>query len=391
METIRNNISQGTLLTGKARTMPQGQSTAVYAILTISDIDNYGNRLQNYALQEMLKAYGPVTTIHCETKVDSQFGAFKARYRRQKAELKSYAKNVLGGDKKLNAQRWLKNLRFTNHLVPDRSISINSVDGLQIHNKNVTIKKIVIGSDQVWNYRWLTENDLRMRLGMFAPSEKIITYAASIGVSDIPENLQPIFQKGLQRIPAISVREDRAKELVKQVSDQDAIVVLDPTLMLTADKWRSICHGFVPDDDRYVLTYFLGKPSQEQEAVIQHYAQQKGIRTRRILDTRDPETFVAGPEDFVELFSKADFIFTDSYHACCFSIIFNKQFKVFDRAGHDGIANMNSRIETLFRQFHLENTMSNAELIRPIDYEEVNKLLHDYQLESQEWLTHALI
>ena len=56
-------------------------------------------------------------------------------------------------------------------------------------------------------------------------------------------------------------------------------------------------------------------------------------------------------EDCVELFSKAEYVFADSYHACCFSILFHRQFTVFNRAGTEGKASMNSRMETLFRLF----------------------------------------
>ena len=95
----------------------------------------------------------------------------------------------------------------------------------------------------------------------------------------------------------------------------DATVVLDPTLMLTANDWKTITEGFVTKDDKYVLTYFLGHPSDEQERNIQEYAKKHGCRIRRILDMRDPQTYLAGPQDFVELFSKAEYVFTDSYHA----------------------------------------------------------------------------
>jgi hypothetical protein len=114
--------------------------------------------------------------------------------------------------------------------------------------------------------------------------------------------------------------------------------------MLLPEQWSRIFRGFVPEHDKYVLTYFLGKASDEQESVIQGYAMSQGLRIRRILDYSDPETYVAGPQDFVELFAKADYVFTDSYHACCFSLIFEKDFKVFNCAGYEGSNSMSSRM-----------------------------------------------
>jgi hypothetical protein len=199
-----------------------------------------------------------------------------------------------------------------------------------------------------------------------------------------------IFENGLPGISHISVREDKAKELIQSVSDMDAEVVLDPTLMLTPGQWSKIFRGFVPEHDGYVLTYFLGKPSDEQEAVMQEYAESRGLRIRRIRDYSDPETYVAGPQDFVELFAKADYVFTDSYHACCFSLIFGKDFKVFNRSGFEGGKNMNSRMQTLMRLFGLADAMGDNTAIDRIDHDAVLAKLQKYREQSHSWLTQAI-
>ncbi len=160
--------------------------------------------------------------------------------------------------------------------------------------------------------------------------------------------------------------------------------------MLTSDKWLEITENFVPNNDKYILTYFLGRPSDEQENDIQTYAKAHGCRVRRMLDLRDEETYVAGPQDFVELFSKAQYVFTDSYHACCFSILFHKQFTVFNRAGMNGKSNMNSRMETLFRLFDLDSVMMDSGLAPEIDYEKVDHLLEENRRKSQNWLDKAM-
>ena len=242
----------------------------------------------------------------------------------------------------------------------------------------------------MWNYRWISQDDLCFRLCSFSCSKKNIAYAASFGVSEINDDSRLFFQKYLPRLKAISVREDRGAELVKEMTGLEATVVLDPTLMLAADKWLEITEDFVPDNDRYVLTYFLGRPSDEQERDIQLYAKEHGCRVRRMLDLRDKETYVAGPQDFVELFSKAQYVFTDSYHACCFSILFHKQFTVFNRSGMTGKSSMNSRMETLFRLFDLDSVMMDSGLAPEIDYVKVDRLLEQHRRESQAWLDRAM-
>ena len=105
---------------------------------------------------------------------------------------------------------------------------------------------------------------------------------------------------------------------------------------------------------------------------------------------RDKETYVAGPQDFVELFSKAQYVFTDSYHACCFSILYHKQFTVFNRAGMEGKASMNSRMETVFRLFDLDNAIMDDGLAPNIDYKKVDQLLTKHRTESRTWLSNAV-
>ena len=352
-------------------------------IVTINNYNNYGNRLQNYALSQLLLKSGTQHTIQLieekESSASLLMRSFLRRYRQ------------------LFLCRLVKNLdwiRFTHsYYFTKKYISKDSLPFLPKHGflKKVSYGRVVIGSDQVWNYLWLSKEDLALRLGSFVPDDvPVISYAASFGVSDVSDEVKPIFQKYLPRLKAISVREDRGAELVREMTGLDATVVLDPTLMLTADRWKSITRGFVPDCDRYVLTYFLGKPSDAQEQAIQEYAQAHGCRVRRILDLRDEETYVAGPQDFVELFQKAQYVFTDSYHACCFSILFHRQFTVFNRAGTEGKANMNSRMETLFRLFDLDSVVMDKGMAPQIDYEKVDRLFARHRAESRAWLDKAM-
>lgn len=360
-------------------------SNKISLILTINDNANYGNRLQNYALTSLISKYSNCTTIHFYKKCDT-FIEFLIRPI-------WYNFNLIHKFLKRNANQYCNSLAgyiFSKKYIYKSYYKLTFYKGLT-YNKAEHVSNIIIGSDQVWNYQWISEKDLALRLGSFVPDDiPIISYAASFGVSEVDDNVKPIFQKYLPRLKAISVREDRGAELVKEMTGLEATVVLDPTLMLDSKQWSSITRGFVPNDDRYVLTYFLGKPSDEQENTIKAYASVHGCRVRRILDLRDKETYAAGPQDFVELFSKAQYVFTDSYHACCFSILYHKQFTVFNRAGMDGKASMNSRMETLFRLFDLKSVVIDEGLAPRIDYEKVDQLLFRHRAESQAWLDKAM-
>lgn len=355
-----------------------------FCILTINDDYNYGNRLQNYALQELLKQYGSVTTARAYLNVSNE-PVLQQRLERQLSRLKARVKLLMGGQKRNNALRQLNFYNFTRDYVPDNLIYCTD-SGMFRTKSGMHIRKIILGSDQVWNYTFgLSINALKLRLGAFFPSEKLLSYAASIGLDNIDSEWTPIFHDCLNRIPTISVREETAKKLVESVSNQKATVVLDPTLMIPAEKWRNVFSGFVPDDDKYVLTYFLGKPSDNQERIIEQYAKEHGLRIRRINDLSDLETYPAGPREFVELFAKAQYVFTDSYHACCFSLIFNKDFKVYNR-NSKGMANMNSRMQTLFHLFNLDTDMYKEDELPVYDHAQLKARLADLQQQSQKWL-----
>lgn len=281
--------------------------------------------------------------------------------------------------------------QFTSRYVPTNRFEFTEFAGLKPKFKG-QYQIVVLGSDQIWNPNFMSTGELTLHLGAsFTNSAKLISYAASFGVASIQDTTKrAIFQKYLPRIADISVREDAGQRLVRELADCDATVVLDPTLMVPAEKWLSITRSFVPRDDRYVLTYFLGKPSDAQQGCINDYARQHGCRIRRILDSADRETYIAGPEDFVELFSKAQYVFTDSYHACCFSLLFHKQFTVFTRAGFTKTASMNSRMETLFRLFELDSVVADSGVASEIDYSHVDELLTVHRAESLQWLDNAM-
>lgn len=359
-----------------------------FLIITINDINNYGNRLQNYALENMLGQFGEATTVQMRMASDTSGMLYIRRIKDRLLPLRIVTSNMEMGGLAVRCAR-LRNFRqFSRHL-NNEYFELSNVRGLLPANKEVT--RYVIGSDQVWNYNWIGTDDLKLRLGYAFEGSKILTYAASIGVDTIDENLKEVFSKGWNRIGYISVREDSAANLVKLLSNRDVPIVLDPTLMLSCEQWSKVFTGFVPESDRYILTYFLGRPSADQEKVILSLANKLGVRVRRINDLHDRETYSAGPAEFVELFSKARYVFTDSYHACCFSILFNIPFKVFSRAGFSGASSMNSRMKTLFRLFELDDLMGEDAALPEFDWARVNKLLLQHRRESLAWLEGALL
>lgn len=143
--------------------------------------------------------------------------------------------NIVRGQKLLDLRRTRKCVAYTKRYIPDDRFTLIDYKGLTT-KQGATYNRVVLGSDQIWNYNWITKRDLGLALGPFTPAGcPVISYAASFGVSSIDEDAQAVFKQYLPKLKAISVREFRGAELVKEMTGLDATVVLDPTLMLTAD------------------------------------------------------------------------------------------------------------------------------------------------------------
>lgn len=116
----------------------------------------------------------------------------------------------------------------------------------------------VVGSDQVWRPAWVPS------FLEFVPRKKKVSYAASIGINVIPEDKKEFMRRGISDFNRISVREESAINLIKDLTGRDdAILLLDPVLLLTAQEWLAVAQKptWLKEKYRcgYVLTYHLGK------------------------------------------------------------------------------------------------------------------------------------
>ena len=95
-------------------------------------------------------------------------------------------------------------------------------------------------------------------------------------------------------------------------------------------------------------------------------------------------------ETWLRAFNDSEFVVTDSFHACVFSILFHKQFVVIGNPSR-GLA----RIHSLLSIFGLEDRLVSAqslniETLPPIDYAKVDVVLNQWRKESMAFLTSHL-
>lgn len=334
------------------------------AIVTIDDYINYGNRLQNYALTTLLKneGYNVVNGVRVYTKEEwiiRTNGKIKKMVKRMIpfALIKNKVVRVVPKRQGLLQKREEKFVDFINGYTTllEPVVEKKNRDAYKVLKKT-EIEYAIAGSDQVWNPCYEAKG---YEFISFMPAKRRLSFAASIGVENILEDDKEYFKKRLLEMKYLSVREERAAQIIRELTGREADITLDPTLLLEKEEWEKIVRKPQIDiKDKYICTYFLG----EIPDAVRIFAQEKAMAVYCLNNEQDPELFTIDPAEFLYMIKNAEYVLTDSFHAVAFSIKFNKEFYVFNRE-QKGVSNMFSRIETITKRFKLENRIQSREKI----------------------------
>ncbi len=260
----------------------------------------------------------------------------------------------------------------------------------------------VLGSDQVWHPINLGSHFYTMEwIPEHIPK---ITYASSFGVSEISRRQQKQVGNYLNRIDKISVREQKGAEIIRGLTGRSVPVVADPTILLAEEHWKYLFE--TTTEKNYILCYFLGgnRAGREYAERLKEKTKMK-ILTIPFMDEinkidfefGDIQLFDIGPGEFLSYIYNADYIITDSFHGTVFSVLFKRQFVVFNRFAESEKRSTNSRIDTLLENLNLlsRRVTSSGEMDielmdREIDYGSVSELLKIQRERSLDYLKKAL-
>lgn len=308
------------------------------AIVTIISY-NYGNRLQNYALQETLRKLNvQVETIPVEIKYNL------------KGKIKLWIKTIVAPVmKRYSGVCWDlfdQNIRWSRYTAADNDV------GTQYDY-------FVAGSDQIWNPNFEFNSDREFLT--FASKEKRIAYSASIGLDELPYNEIDRYKRHISAFKAVSVREKSAADIVESLGCIRPEVVLDPTMLLSVEQWKVVINqSKLRIQKRYAVAYFLGIRTAEFDSYITKKAAEMGIALIDIMNLPCDIKNKIGPAEFVSLLYNSEAVFTDSFHGTVFSILFHKPFIVFERPYEEGYGRMSSRLDTLLETFKLNERRVNS-------------------------------
>ena len=359
---------------------------------------NYGGLLQNYALQIILKRLGhtPIT-LDIPFKIEVNRKTFlldviKRIYRRYILHLPVYI-----------FEEWRYNRLYPVMMQNLQPFIDKYIDKIEIKDfnklQNEDFDVLLVGSDQVWRRKYMP--DIYKEYLKFAETWNVkrISYAASFGTEEWEYSNEETIEckRLLQKFNAVSVREKSGVALCNSYFGIKAMWVLDPTMLLKREDYIALFkETSFKIDKGGLLTYFLDE--RPENAILTNIiSKEKNLQPFCVnskyekLDSYPiTECVQLSMEFWLRGYYNAEFIITDSFHACVFSILFNKPFVVFGNVKR-GLSRFNSLLDMCGLQNRIiTNIESYYQLSSKIDWKKVNIIIEQERVKSLSFLEHAL-
>lgn len=345
-------------------------------IMTWHYYPNSGSALQAYALQTCLRSLGYLPQIINYR--SRKFGVYSLKFR-VKRTLKYYLQKLLNNNMFSFKRVYDPFLHFTTKYLYQTRLEQREENLASLCHD---FDAIICGSDQIWAPNVF--NPVYML--NFAPDNiSKISYAASIGLNIIPDNLRQSYRDYLQSFKKISVREQTGADLLKNNCNISAEVVLDPTLLINQCHWKNLETTKIQTDGKFIFCYFLNA-NHGYTDLVQEYAMRHNLKVVGYSANQNDASWITAPQDsmgpceFLWLIHHSEAVFTDSYHGTIFSLLYHKDFITFERFANTDAICQNSRIYQLNSYFNFDARIIVASEcqrinIADVDFELLNELL----------------
>ena len=347
-------------------------------IFTLPLVNNYGGILQAYALSRVLVGLG-----HEPRLINLRLQRSKLSIAYIKFLVACALKKELCGAK-FNPSYERDTSEFVAENIPLTAPVCTPADLKALCEKE-RFEAVILGSDQVFRPSYFADFADCFSLGFLPPNCTRIAYAASFGGDRLCGLKNPADLKAhaanLAKFKAISVRERDGVKLARECFGVDASWVLDPTLLANKEIYdKFLSHAPKRKGFAYILD-----PSPRSEAAIELLKKQSGLEIDEVNDRGNR----IGIKAWLSAIAGAEFVLTDSFHGCVFSIIFNKPFFVLVNASRGA-----SRFSSLLGSFGLEDRAlqdpKDARLDATIDWDGVNEALRRKREDSMKFLKTSL-
>lgn len=369
-------------------------------IITFNSAHNYGAVLQVWALQEKLKSKGHEVEV-----INYRIPSIDNLYRVYAPKKISKLSVVNGGIHQLQwlhawmnnshkAIRYKKFEHFINHVLPTTKPFRSYQELLRA---DFDYDLLITGSDQVWNGKYTRGLSGAYFLAFGPKNAKRISYAASIGKDCFDHEEKSVAMKYLKDLDYISVREEKAKKAVEELTDKPVELVLDPTLLLDRQNYDKIKKKTkFKGDYIFVHNVHLTKIDSRLNSIVEKVSEMTGLP---VVNNRGDYQFKnelgkfdnGGPGEFIGVIEGAKYVITNSFHATVFSIIYGRNFITVPHFQNP------DRMKYLLQMFGLQNHLiDNASAVPDnlrtleIDYTQVEDLKAQARVISEKFLETAL-
>lgn len=373
-------------------------------IITIHNSPNYGASLQAFSLWKYMTDCGydcEIIDLHRPHQDDfvpsKKYVPCRIAKRRFKTRVK---RAIFGLFRKKNPVKCLTDEAKEKFDKFNSQIKLSkpylSVD--ELYSNPPLYDVYITGSDQLWNPT--QPFCIEPYFLTFAPDrKKKVSYASSIGITELTEKEKVLFRESLRRYDAISVREIQAKVLLEKIVGKDIVQVADPTFLLPQETWKA--NAVYPRmRKKFLLLFTLAYNAPLLEYAL-HLSFQSGLKVVYLTSMQPPgnemyESVVnAGPREWLGYIAHAEMVITDSFHGTVFSIIMgtNNFFTHIAKSNHRG-----SRITSLLHTFGLSDHLLKQELNQNynelmalrVNHERVAEIIQEERRYSQGFLTQHL-
>ena len=302
-------------------------------ILSLVLHTNYGGILQSYALQTVLERMGhDVVVLNRERYINKSSSQEALSYAKYLVNRHLFRRNIeyknVNKQNKERYEREVNTRAFIEKYIHTLTVSGITKDSLR------EMDAVVVGSDQVWRPRYFKKYwkaGIEDAFLQFLGNAKVkrVAYAASFGTDDWEYSIDETVQCAnlLQEFDAVSVRESTAVNLChERLGYDNAQHVLDPTMLLLKDDYILLVEKAETLKSKGNMMCYILDESEETQQLIRKIAKERGLIP---FNTKAKKgCVVPSVEQWLRGFMDAEFVVTDSFHACVFSILFGKPFVV---------------------------------------------------------------
>ena len=352
-------------------------------ILTFHYAVNPGSAFQALGLQQAIQSLSPSVNCHIinyqGTMYRKEFMSFKPKVSIVGCIIQLY--KMLAYNRYQNFWGHLEGSVF-----PKRRIDETQLQELSGYDV------IVAGSDQIWNLS-LTNRNYNFFVP-FCSGVRKISYAASIGMHDFPDEEKEKVAGYLKDFQFLSVREPEAQNAIEKLIRVKPELVIDPSFLINKNEYERIAKK--PKEKGYIFLYLRHKDS-EVVPYARKMAEMKGLHLvechggARKIYKDDKIVMQPGPKEWLGWLLNATYVFTDSFHGCAFCINCNKQFFVKISSAN---AEMSSRIYHILDRYGMMSRLIEDEqkmLAMPdIDFSKSNAMLMQDREDALCYLKKAL-